>query len=362
MENANKVAPLGTSKDRICRATLRLGLVYWAIVFISSSILWSIVGTDPIKSALGKLEVYSISAMIGFGIAVLLFRLCNLSVAWKMVLCSALSILIAPVYALLDFYAYVICIYPTPYSLDWEDFGYTMVYGASLFFGWFCMFLWLLYSFEIRDHEQLLAAAREESLSAQMRALRYQINPHFLFNTLNSIAGLVEEGAATQAERMILALSDFLRTTLTLDPLHDVRLEEELALQAGYLEIERERFSDRMDVKINIAPELHDAMVPSLILQPLIENAVKHGVGGAPGKVEIVISATSAGQSLSLSVENDALPPGHPHAPRIESTGIGLKNVADRITARFPGHGSFTAAHTAPGRFRASLTLPLRLA
>ncbi|MCI4592108.1 histidine kinase [Sphingobium sp. BYY-5] len=362
MEKANERAPFGGDKSRICRATLRLGLIYWAIVFISSSILWGIVGTDPIKSAMGKIEVYSISALIGFGLAALLYRLGNLSVVWKMVLCSALSILIAPVYALLDFCAYVICVYPTPISLDWEDFGYTMVYGASLFFGWFCMFLWLLYSFEIRDHEQWLAAAREESLSAQMRALRYQINPHFLFNTLNSIAGLVEEGAATQAERMILALSDFLRTTLTLDPFHDVRLEEELALQAGYLEIERERFSDRMDVKINVAPELHNALVPSLILQPLIENAVKHGVGGAPGKVEIVIRATSTGQSLSLSVENDAPPPETSQARRIESTGIGLKNVADRVAARFPGIGSFTAAHTSSGRFRASLVLPLRLA
>ncbi|MGO4836329.1 sensor histidine kinase, partial [Rhizobiaceae sp. 2RAB30] len=228
------------------------------------------------------------------------------------------------VFCLIDFAIYTVCMYPTPVSFDWKDFGYNLIYGMSLFFGWSCLFLALLYSFEVRDGERRLAAAREEALSAQMQALRYQVNPHFLFNTLNSMAGLIEEGSSGSAREMVLRLSAFLRTTLALDPMQDVRLEDEIALQSGYLDIERNRFSDRMIVKIDIAPELHNALVPSLILQPLVENAVKQGVGRTPGQVEISISTTSDDEYLSLVVENDMLPDDMGEGPDAVGMGIGL--------------------------------------
>ncbi|MGO4125396.1 sensor histidine kinase [Inquilinus sp. YAF38] len=344
------------------RAALRLGLLYWLAVFATSSVLWGIVGTDPVDSAPGKLGLLSFSAMLTFGITALLFRLRRLGFFAKALLCFVLSMMAAPIYCLVDFGIYYLCLPAGQARFDAVDFGYNLVYGTSLFFGWSCLFVALLYSFEVRDRERRLAASREEALSAQMRALRYQVNPHFLFNTLNSIAGLIEEGAAPQAGRMVLSLSSFLRTTLALDPLHDVRLADELALQAGYLEIERERFSDRMAVRLDVAPGLDTALIPSLILQPLIENAVKHGVGGTPGRVEIVISADRSGQSLTLAVENDVAPAGQAEAHRTGNTGIGLRNVAARIEACFPGAGSCTAGHVAPGRFRAALIMPLRLA
>lgn len=193
-----------------------------------------------------------------------------------------------------------------------------------------------------------------------MRALRYQVNPHFLFNTLNSIAGLIEEGSSTAAGCMVLSLSSFLRTTLELDPMQDVCLADELALQLGYLNIEGERFSDRMRVKLDIAPGLEQALVPSLILQPLIENAVKHGVGGSAGVVEILIRAARQGETLELSVENDTEPQSAKRKP--PGTGTGLKNVADRIKAQFPEVGAFISGLATPHRFQASITMPLRLA
>lgn len=191
-----------------------------------------------------------------------------------------------------------------------------------------------------------------------MTALRYQISPHFLFNTLNSIAGLIEEGAATQAERMVLSLSTFLRSTLELDPVHDVPLREEIALQREYLGIEGTRFSDRMAVSIAIDDEAGGALVPSLILQPLIENAVKHGVGRASGPVEIAVSATRRDEALEIVVENDvAADDGRPRPPGM---GMGLKNVADRLRARFREQGSLSSEITADGRFRAAIALPWR--
>ncbi|WP_281932106.1 sensor histidine kinase [Methylocystis iwaonis] len=228
----------------------------------------------------------------------------------------------------------------------------------AAFFGWSSVFLTLLYSFDVRDRERRLAVVREDALSAQMRALRYQVNPHFLFNTLNSIGGLIEEGSATRAERMVLSLSTFLRTTLTLDPFHDVRLSEELRLQEEYLEIEHERFSDRMTFHIDRPDDVRHALVPSLILQPLIENAIKHGVGAMSGEVSISLSARRETNRLLVIVENDM--PMETVRPKPAGTGLGLKNVAERLRARFRDDGRFSAGLAAPGIYRATLDMPWR--
>jgi two-component system, LytTR family, sensor kinase len=350
------------------RATFHLGILYWVAVFVFSSILFGFVGTDPMESAVGKLVHYSICSLITFGIAALLFRLhartearrYKSSLAIQAVLCFVLALLAAPIFCLIDFAIYMWCVWPHPAVFDWKDFGYNLIYGAALFFGWSCLFLTLLYSFEVRDRERRLAAIREEALAAQMRALRYQVNPHFLFNTLNSIAGLIEEGDAPRAERMVMSLSTFLRTTLSLDPMHDVPLADELALQEEYLEIERERFSDRMAFNIDMADDVRHALVPSLILQPLIENAIKHGVGATAGKVEIELRARREGGRLQVTVEND-MPTDAP-GTRPAGMGVGLRNVAERIRARFQSDGQFTFGPIAAGRFRASVDLPWRLA
>lgn len=356
----------GTS---VRRAALRLGLLYWTAVFVFSSILWGIVGTDPFESALGKLEHYSICSLITAGIAALLFRLHQKiqaryprhSLAFLAVVSFVLSLLAAPLWGLIGFGVYALCVWPHPAVFDWKDFGYDLIYGAALFFGWSCLFVTLLYNFEIRDRERRLAAAREEALTAQMRALRYQVNPHFLFNTLNSIAGLIEEGATARAEQMVLSLSTFLRATLSLDPMHDVPLADELALQEGYLAIERERFSDRMAFHIDLPDDARGVLVPSLILQPLIENAIKHGVNATTGKVEIALMARRQENRLRVTVEND-MPRGDVGESPAPGMGIGLRNVAERLRARFQDDSEFSSGAIAPERYRVSIDLPWRLA
>jgi len=362
MNGTTMIAMDGSDDFRtsVRKATLRLGLVYWIAIFIVSSILWGIVGTNPIDSALGKLVHYSLSSLMTFGIAAILFRLHWLSLTWKAVLCFALSLAAAPIDYLIDFGIYTYCVWPQPPVFDWKDRGYGLSFATAQFSGWACLFLALLYSFEVRDRERRLAAVREEALTAQMRALRYQVNPHFLFNTLNSIAGLIEEGSATRAERMVLSLSTFLRTTLSLDPVHDVPLIDELSLQEEYLEIERERFSDRMAFTINMPEEVRDALVPSLILQPLIENAIKHGVGATAGKVEIALSARRKAGRLLVTVEND-MPVTMDDRAKPAGMGVGLRNVAERLRARFQEEGLFSSGPIAPGRYRASIDLPWRL-
>ncbi|MBS0517016.1 MAG: histidine kinase [Proteobacteria bacterium] len=229
--------------------------------------------------------------------------------------------------------------------------GWTECYAA-----WGALFLAQVFSLRIIERERQLSELREQAYGAQMRALRYQINPHFLFNTLNALATLIEEGEAKNAERMVLSLSAFLRSTLALDPMQDITLAEELDIQARYLEVERERYSDRLTVSFDVPEQLKRARVPSFILQPLVENAVKHGVGALDQAVRILICADADRNVLSIHVENDAPEPGRPST----GTGTGLKNVAQRLATRFGDQASLNSERTADGVFRATVAMPLR--
>lgn len=355
-------APPGGAQDfgsTVRQAALRLSLLYWACMFVADSVLGYFINIDPVASAPLKVILFGAAALMTWLMSALLFRLRASSFTTQALIGFAMTAAAAPAYVAVDFFNYMVCEYPKPVRFDPVYAGYTLIQGASMLFGWCCLFMALLYHFEVRDRELRLAAAREEALTMQMRALHYQLNPHFLFNTLNSIAGLIEEGAATRAERMVLSLSTFMRTTLSLDPMADVPLGQELALQQEYLEIEQERFSDRMSYRIDMPEEVRGALVPSLILQPLVENAIKHGVGAAGGQVRIELKAVRQLDRLRVTVENDM-----PHADdtrRSAGMRIGLRNVAERLRVRFPGNSQFASGPIAPGRYCASIDLPWRL-
>jgi len=267
-----------------------------------------------------------------------------------------ISLVAAPSWGAFGFLLQTLMPLPQLSPPDWNGFVNDTAMGAALFFGWSCLFICLLFSFELHDRERRLAAAREEALSSQMRALRYQVNPHFLFNTLNSVAGLIEEGETGKALRMIVSLSTFLRVTLSLDPMQDIALSEEVALQQEYLAIEGERFSDRITVRIDMTEEVRSALVPSLILQPLFENAIKHGVNITVGNVEITFCARRDENRLMITLENDT--PKAPDPISVAGMGVGLRNVADRLRAAFDREGLLSAGPVAPGRYRVFLSIP----
>lgn len=363
--------PKGSPRAYSIRKTaIIFGLYYWSAIFILSSVVWAVVGTDPWVSALGKLVHYALCSLVVVGISIGMFYWHKRLIRSRrpedslvyLFLGSFLSALAAaPIWAGLGYGVYVAFIWPEPAVFDLKDFGYDMVYGGGLMFGWSCLFVNLVFAFELNERAVRLAAVREEALGAQMRALRYQVNPHFLFNTLNSIGGLIEEGAATQAERMVLSLSTFLRTTLALDPFHDVPLSDEIMLQKEYLGIEQERFSDRMTVSFDVDDEVQKALVPSLILQPLIENAIKHGVGATKERVEIRLRAYRTDARLCLVIEND-MPADRLGSRAPHGTGVGLRNVAERLQARFREQGVFRFGPIEGQRFRASIELPWHMA
>jgi two-component system LytT family sensor kinase len=192
------------------------------------------------------------------------------------------------------------------------------------------------YQRRLRDRE-IRAAQLEASLAqARLAALEFQLQPHFLFNTLHAIGGLVRQGRGGEAIEMVAGLSDLLRYSLDHAGKHLVTLAQELAIVRRYLEIQGQRFSDRLTVDVAIAAELQHVRVPALMLQPLVENAIQHGVERTSGPASIKLHAHRTGDRLALSIENTA------SGPRPATEGIGITNTRARLQQLFADRHTFT--------------------
>ena len=253
-------------------------------------------------------------------------------------------------------------------SMDDVDVMKKVRWGADIAVVWLFFFLaWSAYYLAFQAHskamgvQRRLADAESAAQAAQVRALRYQVNPHFLFNTLNSLSSLVMTGRTDRAETMLLALSTFFRTSLSLDPGADVTLAEEIELQRLYLDIEKARFPDRLQVEINVPEDLEQARLPALILQPIVENAIKYGVSKSRKTVLIRIEARPLGDGrMVVEVINGLKNGGTISLPAAthEGTGVGLANVCQRLDARFGSRASCRYGPMTEGGFKVSLTMP----
>ena len=228
------------------------------------------------------------------------------------------------------------------------------------FAAWSAFYMAILAQAEALNARRRAAEAEGAAQAAQVRALRYQINPHFLFNTLNSLSSLIMSHRPAEAEEMILKLSTFFRSSLSLDPSADVTLAEEIALQRLYLDIEKVRFPRRLQVEIDIPPDLENARLPALILQPIVENAIKHGVSPTRNKVTLGIVAREAGPGrMTIEVTNSGAAAARGKHEMPDGTGTGVANVCQRLTARFGSAAQCVFGPTEDGGYRVTLTLPL---
>jgi signal transduction histidine kinase len=210
------------------------------------------------------------------------------------------------------------------------------------------------------ETENALQSARLAD-QAQLKMLRYQLNPHFLFNTLNAISTLVLTKDGAQANKMLTQLSAFLRYSLDSDPLQRTTLAEELRALQLYLDIEKTRFGDRLTVDMDVDEELLDARVPSLILQPAIENAIKYAIAKMESGGVIRITAKREGEMVRLQVcDNGPETPGDLQALLNDSkTGVGLVNMRDRLAHLYGPRQSFSVSTLAPTGLCVSLKLPI---
>ena len=248
-----------------------------------------------------------------------------------------------------------VLIAPAPTALDQWKMTFDLAIGRYfLLLAWAALFLALLAGAQARAAERRGERFRSAAKAAELRSLRYQVNPHFLFNTFNSLSALVMTGKAERAEQMIQTISRFYRHSLADDSTGDVTLEDEIDLQEHYLEIESVRFPERLRVRVDLPSELAGYKVPGMILQPLVENSVKYGVSVSSKPVTISITAREEYGRLVLMVSDDG--PGS--AGDKHGFGIGLANVRDRIEARFGNAATIVSGATLTG-YETELRLPM---
>ncbi len=239
----------------------------------------------------------------------------------------------------------------------WVPIGYWNMF-ASILLTWSSLYFGINAMLDLETERARSVRALKLADSARLRALQSQLNPHFLFNALNGIATLIREGDRTMAADTVDTLSDFLRLTLqTLDS-PEIPVREELEFVEQYLRIQRLRFGGSLRSTIDVDPETHNALVPTLILQPLVENAVRHGVLTRPQGGALSVSIQRRDAVLVITVEDDGPGVGdrgtHPY-------GVGFKNSAERLAALYgdDAHMSVGARPYGPG-FVVVIFLPFR--
>ena len=245
--------------------------------------------------------------------------------------------------------------------LEWkpaavEYFG-ALLLDLLLLCAWTALYYGINYFLLLEDQINQRERLENQASSAQLAMLRYQLNPHFLFNTLNSISTLVLLKQTERANAMLARLSSFLRYTLANEPTAKVTLAQEVETLKLYLEIEKMRFEDRLRPHFRIDAETIGARLPSLLLQPLIENAIKYAVTPSEDGADIWITAAREGQAVRIEVADNGDGEGSA-MPSSPSTGVGLANIRDRLGQAYGGAHGFTTRKNEHGGFSVTIEIP----
>ena len=239
-------------------------------------------------------------------------------------------------------------------------FGY-LWYFASMFYlllSWSGLYFGIKFSRQLQQQKEAALKAQAMAHEAQLKMLRYQLNPHFLFNTLNAISTLVLDGRGTTANGMVASLSAFLRYSLDSDPVQRVSLAQEIDATNLYLGIEQLRFGDRLRVHMAITPDARSALVPSLLLQPLIENAIKYAVSKREEGGTIEIDARRDGGSLLITLRDDGPGCKDFFTDRPSGHGVGLSNTRERLLVLYGERQEFQIGNREPHGVEVLIRLP----
>lgn len=231
-----------------------------------------------------------------------------------------------------------------------------LIYGATI-----GMSYAVSYYFRFREREFRASQLESQLAQAQLQTLKMQLHPHFLFNTLNAIAGLVRDSRNKAAVNMLAGLSDLLRYTLENAGKQQVPLREELEFLELYLDIQQMRFSDRLRVELHIEPATLSALVPNLILQPLVENAIRHGISRRAAAGLVGISANRDGADLHIRIYDDGPGLKHDNGNRMVE-GVGLSNTRARLKQLYSDEQNFSLAERPSGGVEAVLIIPFTVA
>ncbi len=312
--------------------------------------------------SLASIEHTVLQGIVGLGFSVLLYKvfelIWNKPLRYRMVVGGVVVFLIAFVWTIFRMY---LLAWLTDFDSMFDEFGGWYFASLFIFLCWTGLFHGIrYYELQQEEHQSVLqaeAAARDEQIKrieaqsiardAQLKMLRYQLNPHFLSNTLNAINSLIELNEADKAQRMTVQLSQFLRYSLDNDPDTTIALKKEIDATNLYLEIEKTRFGDHLEINYEVAEEAEQALVPSLLLQPIIENSMKHAISKNEkgGKISIKARRENARLILVLSDTGDGSPTQKP-----TTQGVGLKNIQQRLKTLYDNdHELILTTEIGPG-------------
>ncbi len=298
---------------------------------------------------------YSLTLLL----ASLFRRLIKMTPVWTLLLSLGAVVLASGIFSAIETWSYATFLKPGARPVGIEYFG-AIILDFSLLAAWTALYYginyFLLLEDQIRQREKLEGAAS----SAQLAMLRYQLNPHFLFNTLNAISTLILDGQGRVANQAVGRLSDFLRYTLDQDPMKKVTLRHELDALNLYLGIEQLRFGDRLHLEFDIDDDVTGALVPSLILQPLVENSLKYAVAPREEGGRLRIEAREVDGRLRLVVQDDG--PGLPVGVELGAgRGVGFRNTRERLAVLYGDQQQLSVRFSRPG-LRLEITMPFERA
>jgi len=346
------------------RAALLLSAVLWMFVVLLTSMLNILAGYARTIGEYGTIVFGLVTGVAVAGVLFVIFRAMAGRPAWLALTVILSAVIAAGIVQMAADYSGQFIIHafmPTtmpdysPPSLAKVALVYMSIYAtnATLF--------WVTFANRrVQEQHRLLAQGETAALQSELRVLRLQLNPHFMFNALSALSSLILSGRYADADRMTQNLSEFLRAAIDIDAGQDVSLAEELSILDAYLAVESVRFGNKLVLDVDCAPDVAGALVPNLLLQPLVENAMKYAVQPSMGPVSVRIAAYSQEGRLILSVvDGGAVLPSSGVLPG-PGGGVGLSAVRARIALRF-GETAALAAGPAGAGFRAQIDIPLIL-
>ena len=334
----------------------------WRWIIIGAILLWlpAMLGILPLENARQLMIHRTVLTAGEAAAAVLMWRVCRKLLQHQWPWSIRISVLCVVAY-LLAYVASGLADFAMGGDIGWHGAIRLGFIGAAMYMfpllAWTAVYLAKEYWRAALDKERRLLRAETMARDAELRALRSELTPHFLFNTLNAISTLVGEGNSQQARDMIARLGDFLRSTLHEAGHADISLERELERANEYLSIEQIRLGDRLRLNLELDRDVCHVPVPNLILQPLVENAIRHGIAPDPHGGELSIRALNASDRVRISVENTMRVNGTPKEADTP-TGLGLNNTRNRLAARDGSAFRFASGADGVNRWRATLEIP----
>lgn len=318
---------------------------------------------DANFNLIGQIQNLTVEVFSGFMLAylqwLLIQRIVHFPVKKTLAISFSSAALLGFVYNIIKLASFKVLVYQQSWNESWNmlEFGGWLLFSISTMFIWTSIFFILLYNAKLQREHELLLRAQTATKDAQLQMLRYQLNPHFMFNTMNAISTLIYKNENDKANDMLEKLCDFFRYSLDKNSTSSTTLLKELALLELYLSIEKVRFGEKLHVSIDIPPALLSYQLPSLLLQPLVENAVKHAIEPQKDHGMIAISAQIQAQRLLLNVSDNG------PSLKVKSTegfGIGMTNTKARLDAMFNGDYSINIEDKNTGGTSVSISIPLQ--